>query len=295
MKTSSYSYFRCDFTDFNPVQAACAHVFAADYNIVVSTPTASGKTTIAECVFGHVLHNGGSVVYASPMKALLHEKYQRWIDRPEFAPHTPTLLTGDDSATEDMLTSSSMVLSTLESLYLQVIRNALWLQRVGCLVVDEAHIIGDPERGALLEALLMRFTRLNPVARLLLLSGTLYNALQVATWVKALNRKPTNLVRSDWQPVKTEKTILDVTPKTMQAEVLRLVVEVYPHDQTLVFVHSKKTGKELTKYLTANGVKTAFYRADLSRKQRDSFGEAFRQQQLPVLVTTSSLAMGVNL
>jgi helicase len=48
-------------------------------NIVLASPTASGKTLIAElCAMKHVLENGGKVIYLSPLRALASEKFEEF-------------------------------------------------------------------------------------------------------------------------------------------------------------------------------------------------------------------------
>ena len=48
-------------------------------NLVLASPTASGKTLIAElCGISHILHNQGKVLYLSPLRALANEKYEEF-------------------------------------------------------------------------------------------------------------------------------------------------------------------------------------------------------------------------
>jgi helicase len=61
-----------------------------------------------------------------------------------------------------------------------------WLNKTSCLVIDEAHLIGQKGRGDAIEASLMRFTEKNKNARLILLSATMENEVVVAKWIKKL-------------------------------------------------------------------------------------------------------------
>src|ERR1022692_906372 len=68
------------------------------------------------------------------------------------------------------------------------------LAGVGSLVVDEIHMLGDPPRGPVLEALLARVRDGGTPARIVGLSATIANAEQIAEWLRA------RLLRSTWRP-----------------------------------------------------------------------------------------------
>ncbi len=91
--TSSYPYFEAEYNYFNPVQESCYPYFTEDSNLVVSSTMASGKTLIAECIFGYELSKENTVVcYVSPLKALTNEKCEAWKNVEEFSKHNIALL-----------------------------------------------------------------------------------------------------------------------------------------------------------------------------------------------------------
>jgi len=63
-----------------PPQEDCLNAGVLDgNNIVLASPTASGKTLIAElCALKHVLDNNGKVIYLSPLRALASEKFEEF-------------------------------------------------------------------------------------------------------------------------------------------------------------------------------------------------------------------------
>src|SRR5260370_34220085 len=65
---------------------------------------------------------------------------------------------------------------------------------VGCVVVDEIHLLGDPTRGPVLEALLARARGTDSPLHIVGLSATVANAAQIAEWLGA------RLVRIGWRP-----------------------------------------------------------------------------------------------
>jgi hypothetical protein len=77
-----------------------------------------------------------------------------------------------------------------------------FLKKIGTLVIDEFHTIGVKNRGDHLEVGLMKFTQINPTARIVLLSATMPNVEQLAEWVSySLNQKQTFVLRSEYRPV----------------------------------------------------------------------------------------------
>src|SRR5216683_6138839 len=89
--------------------------------------------------------------------------------------------------------SSDVCSSDLESICRTVsMRQAL--ADVGCLVVDEIHLLGDPTRGPVLEALLARVRGTDSPLHIVGLSATVANAAQIAEWLGA------RLVRIGWRP-----------------------------------------------------------------------------------------------
>ena len=73
----NYPYCAFDFTNWNPVQEKCYSYFTQDCNLVVSASVASGKTVIAEAIFGYELaqNSNSKIAYVCPLKALGNEKY----------------------------------------------------------------------------------------------------------------------------------------------------------------------------------------------------------------------------
>jgi superfamily II helicase len=68
-------------------------------------------------------------------------------------------------------------------------------------------------------------------------------------------------------------------------------------DKILIFVHSKRIGRNVTEALLKRKIRAAFYHAGLKPDERKFLEAQFKNQicDLNVLVTTSALAMGVNL
>ncbi|MBP5459500.1 MAG: DEAD/DEAH box helicase [Clostridia bacterium] len=292
-----YEYCHFPFDEWNRMQERCVPWFTEDRNIVVSASMASGKTAVAEAVMGYELHNGpGKCVYVSPLRSLGAERHAAWKEHVTFSDCLPLLMDGEHHHEPSEYSASRLIVSTIESMDMACRSREGWVGSVAVLVADEAHFLADPRRGHSLEALLMRFSSMVPSARLILLSGTLSNAREIASWVKSLNGKPTSFIQSSWRPTELFKRVeeADGFGRTLEKAVCE--IKAGEGGKTLVFVHSKKLGEELCKRLKKAGVRCAFFTSDMDEAARSSSLALFKASMsgLDVLVSTSSLAMGVN-
>ncbi len=302
------------FTHFNPLQSAVFPLAGNGRNIVVSANTSAGKTIAAELVVDDTLARGFKVIYLSPFKALTEERYADW--RLRYANRRLVIMTGDYELTASLqqsLREADIVLMTSEMLdsrtrKFESERNE-WMAAVGLLVVDEAHILSTP-RGDKVETGLMRFTRVCPQARLMLLSATVSNREEIGAWLTSLNGKPTDVVHKDWRPVKLEFTYVEhrvyrtyegkLNYHRTENEKIELAIEQVlrkPTEKFLVFVHAKTTGSRLLSELKKRGVKVLYHNGDLDLEERAAIERSFKDRAngTRVLVSTGTTAWGVNL
>lgn len=300
MKTSVFPWYSPPFDEYNVAQAAAVPFLDKDVNMVVSFATAVGKTVLAECAFAYHLANDPDcrVAYICPFRSLAAEKYREWKDGP-LGRHGVVLGTGDTDAGLEEFMTSRLALVTNESFdsKTRLERWSKWLGSLSCAVFDEAHLMSTRGRGGALEASMMRLSAKRPEARLILLSATMSNAMDVARWVKSLNGKPTKCVTSSWKPsiIVTEVEEADGTEAKIERAV-SLAVEASDR-KVVVFVHSKVTGAEIARRLRRKGVRSAFHNASLAPSRRRRIEEMFndRESGMNVLVSTSTLGAGVNI
>lgn len=315
-----FMQFQCEW--LNPLQTAFVPEVQKDNNVVVSGATSSGKTTIAEMVIAHTLGDfrrtcpTAKAAYISPLKALASEKEQDWTSAKHwFYQYNVSILTGDYILTDERkaeLAASDIICMSSEMLGSRIRRNKTeknqWLNDIKVLVVDEAHLLTTEARGANLEVAIMKFTKVNPSCRVIFLSATMPNVDQLGEWLTKLNGKPSTVVRSDYRPVKLDWN-WEVFPnssrnwdykKNEAAKVAKVfeILQRYPDDKFIVFVHAKKIGRDILELLKHRGITAQFHNADLSKEKRQEVEASFRSrdpQSLRVLVSTSTLAMGLNL
>ena len=301
MKVTAFPFYTPPFPEYNVAQAAAIPFLDKDVNIVVSFSTAAGKTVLAECCFAYHLQTNSEcrVAYVCPFRSLAAEKYKEWMEEFQLSRFGLVLGTGDSSAGIKEHEAARLVLATLESFDAKT-RSPHWrdfMSSMACVVYDEAHLLGDKGRGGALESAMMRFSSINPSARMVLLSATMGNSMEVARWVKSLNGKPTKNVTSNWKPTEVRTQFVVAEGYNEKVEEAVKIASNSVGKKTIVFVHSKVTGADILKRLRSMGVRSAFHNASVTvgkrKKIEDAFGDS--SSGLDVLVSTSTLGAGVNL
>lgn len=314
IETKDYEYHTYKFSHFNPVQSQVLPHAEDDCNAVIGANTSAGKTIAAELFIDPVLAAGKRVIYLSPLKSLTQEKYIDWEER--YPDAEICIMTGDYVLNNDMkdrLNKAKIVAMTSEMMdsrtrNMKSERN-YWLLDVGLIIVDESHILAT-DRGHPVETGLMRFSKLNPSAKILLLSATMPNCQELADWLTILNGKPSLVLFNTWRPVVLQKQFYEYPVFVhsngypdywaQQGAKRKLAVKIAmskPDEKFLIFVWDKGTGRELVKMLAEEGETALFHNADLEFEERKTVEDSFRRREggLRVMVSTSTTAWGVNL
>ncbi|MDP3765428.1 MAG: DEAD/DEAH box helicase [Nanoarchaeota archaeon] len=170
-------------------------------NLLVCTPTASGKTLIAElAALKAIIEGKGKTVYIVPLKALAYEKYKDFKRRYDKIAKI-ALSIGDIDSADSYIADYDLIVTTSEKLDSLIRHHAPWLSGIATVVVDEIHLLNDAERGPTLEILLTILKQLLKNVQIIALSATIGNAEELAEWLNA------DLVVDDWRPVKLHKGI----------------------------------------------------------------------------------------
>ncbi|MEJ3745775.1 DUF3516 domain-containing protein [Actinomycetes bacterium KLBMP 9797] len=159
-------------------------------NVILSTPTGSGKSLVATGAHFAALASGRTTFYTAPIKALVSEKFFALCDA--FGAENVGMLTGDASVNED----APIICCTAEILANIALREGADAD-VGLVVMDEFHFYAEPDRGWAWQVPLLELSR----AQFVLMSATLGD---VAFFEKDLTRRtgrPTAVVRSVERPV----------------------------------------------------------------------------------------------
>jgi helicase len=170
-------------------------------NLLVCTPTASGKTFVAEMAFVNSISKGiGKAIYIVPLKALASEKYKEFKQRYGHKLRI-ALSIGDIDSSEDYLIDYDLIICTAEKLDSLIRHHCPWLPYVKVVIVDEIHLINDPGRGPTLEILITIIKQVLKNVQIIGLSATIGNPQQLAEWLEA------KLIEDDWRPVRLRKGV----------------------------------------------------------------------------------------
>jgi helicase len=172
--------------------------------LVVQMPTSAGKTLIAEfaIVQALALNPEAAVAYVVPTRALVNQITLRL--RVDLAPLELNVEAAvpvfELDPVEDTLLRGERIhvlVTTPEKLDLLLRQGHPSVKDLALTVADEAHNLGDGDRGARLELMLGTVKRERPAARFLLLSPFIPNAADLAAW---LGDDPEATVAVDWKP-----------------------------------------------------------------------------------------------
>jgi superfamily II RNA helicase len=160
-----------------------------DQDVLVSAPTGSGKTWIAQEAIRADIAGSGQTWYTTPLKALSNQKFRHF--QRLFGESHVGLLTGE----RRINARARIVVGTTE-----ILRNVLYGSSagIGLIVLDEAHYLGDVERGTAWEEVLMLA---GPATRLLLLSASIPNADELAGWLAEVRGHAPRIVLETQRPV----------------------------------------------------------------------------------------------
>lgn len=191
-------------TKLNPAQIKSVEQGLLDKkSLLICTPTGSGKTAIATFAITKNLsrNQGSKAIYLVPLKALANEKYRDYKELFKDTGFKVTISTGDLDSTDDWLDNYNLLILTVEKMDSLLRHGINWVSSISTVIVDEIHLLNDPERGPTLEILLTILKQLLKNAQILGLSATIGNAAELADWLDA------ELVVDDWRPVKLHKGI----------------------------------------------------------------------------------------
>jgi helicase len=171
-------------------------------NLLVCTPTASGKTLVAElAMLNTILHHPGKkAVYIVPLKALASEKFRQF--KAKYSNLIKIALSiGDIDSSDPYLSNYDIIICTSEKFDSLIRHHAHWLSSISVVVVDEVHLLNDPGRGPTLEILITMLREILKGLQIIALSATIGNPKELAEWLNA------ELVIDDWRPVKLQKGV----------------------------------------------------------------------------------------
>jgi superfamily II RNA helicase len=293
-----------------PAQEAAILELYEEKNVILNTPTGSGKSLVATALHFKALAQGKRSVYTCPIKALVNEKWMALCR--DFGPENVGMSTGDATVNRD----APILCCTAEILANIALREGE-RANIHDVVMDEFHYYADRERGVAWQAPLLTL----PQTRFLLMSATLGDTTFFEEELTRLNRRPTATVQSTDRPVPLEfsyaETALAQTLETLAAEGKTPVYVVHftqleaaesAQDFTSINVCTKEEkaaiasalegykfnspyGPEIKKWLR-HGI--GLHHAGLLPKYRILIEQLAQKGLLKIICGTDTLGVGIN-
>lgn len=290
--------------ELREVQSLSIDAYLTGANLVILAPTAGGKTESAFFpVISQMLEEswtGISILYVSPIKALLNNQEQRLDKYMKLVGRQAALWHGDTPQSERKRIISEQpdcLLTTPESLEVLLVSQSVdhhrFFANVRVVVIDELHAFAADDRGW---HLLSVFSRIGKIAKRDLqrigLSATVGNPKEMLKWLSSGSERPQEVVWPKGNDTTQPDVQLDFVGSLANAA--KVISLLHRGEKRLVFCDSRSRVEQLSVLLRQHGVDTFVSHSSLGIDQRRQAEEAFAQRQNCVIVATSSLELGLD-
>lgn len=302
-------------------------ILKAEGNVIIATPTNSGKSLISYLLLFDEALKGNRVVLVEPLRALAHEKYE---ELQRIAEHVKVkckkrvkvkITTGDYRLTDEFMNTKPesagdqdadglIIVATPERLdaISRARENIDWFSGISLVCIDEAHLIGDVHRGATLELLIAFLKTIPTKPRVILMSATIANVRELAEWLAPcieVNNVPRYPTLEKWvycldEEEDSSEIVVNEIVNILQAPENSVVVFVYQTAAAEKLAHTvaqRISGKKITSRDLSGVMETgvAWFHAKLSTATKESVIRSMTSCKIRVAISTTALSMGVNL
>ena len=195
-----------------------------NYSVIVSAPTGSGKTLIADYIISRDIKKGIKVIYTAPIKALSNQKYKDFCK--DYGEENIGLLTGDTVKNPD---AAILIMTT------EIYRNMLMsddeiIKNISYVIFDEIHFISDIERGYVWEESII-FSKQS--TRFLCLSATIPNAREFADWISVIKNHKVQVIEHTERPVPLQTSFYDFELGISSLNEIKELAEIPDYDNIM--------------------------------------------------------------
>ncbi|MBN2567735.1 DEAD/DEAH box helicase [Candidatus Woesearchaeota archaeon] len=259
-------------------QEEAIHAVERGDSVLVSAPTGSGKTLIADYIIDKYLQEGKRVIYTAPIKALSNQKFRDF--REQYGDAAIGLITGDIVENP----KAQVIIMTTEVYRNMAIIKDKVLDDVAYCIMDEIHYISDFERGHIWEeSIIFSHDRI----RFLFLSATIPNAEEFAAWVQKTKGHTVSIVHHTHRPVPLVRRFYDAELgiTTLQAIAERKKLDGYPDHRSLRGRHGRHRRQRIPAPDTMTLIRDLSRRGKLpciyfvfSRQKTQAFAEELKRK-----------------
>jgi ATP-dependent Lhr-like helicase len=305
-------WFERTFDAPTPAQERGWPAIASGKHTLIQAPTGSGKTLAAFLwALDQAIPGAGTqVLYVSPLKALNYD-VERNLRGPLAGIGSQLAVavrTGDTPAKERaamLKHPPDILITTPESLFLMLTSRAReTLAEVRFVIVDEVHAVAGSKRGAHLALSLERLDRLTvEPAQRIGLSATQRPMEEIGRFVSG--DRPIELVDAGRAKQLDVRVVVPLDDMREPGEGSSIWPSIYPallelveeHRSTILFVNNRRLAERLALRLNelAEREIARAHHGSLAREQRIEVEELLKKGEIPVLVATSSLELGIDM
>lgn len=260
----------------NPLQSAFMDLYNPSRHTILTASTNTGKTAlVVYLAIRPFLQKGQRVVLIAPTRALVNQIYKDVVS--VFGARVAGIYTGDEKTTDDKF----VIVATPEGTISAIRKHEDWALSPSLVVIDEVHYLWDQNRGGAVDFLISFY---RDKARLLGISATIPEIKRLKKFLKA--------VVFEYRPKKEHVSMEYIlTPDNPEKRIQKLedILSGINDQSIIIFVPTKELGQIVSKKFSI-----PFHSADLSKEERELIENDFREGKIKRLVSTSTLAVGVN-
>ena len=261
---------------YPPQELALSKGLLENRNLLITTPTASGKTLIAVIAAIKPIEKGLKVVYLTPLRAIATEKYHylqvlQNIDIIDKRIRI-RIATSDYDSSGMEVSNADVIILTNEKMDSVIRHGAEWIADVGLFVTDEVHLLGDKERGPTLEMILTKIRKMYPQSQILALSATVANSEIIAKWLGC------ELIQSNWRPTKLVEGVYEhgtvnmndgsqfkIETSAISSSAIDIAIDSLDNGgQAIIFAETRKRASSLA----VKGAEGVYKRLDKANKSK---------------------------
>ncbi len=200
----------------DPFQEQAISAIENNFSVVVSAPTGSGKTLIADFIIEKHRNDPQRIIYTAPIKALSNQKYKDFSR--EYGEESVGLMTGDIVINPE----AKVVIMTTEIYRNMAVSKDPGLHNIAYVIFDEIHYINDIERGYVWEESVIYS---DEKVRFLCLSATIPNAEEFSRWIQSIKHHTVKTVLEQKRNVPLRHLFYDYETGIASLEKIREAVE----------------------------------------------------------------------
>jgi len=290
--------------ELTSVQETTIPEIIAGKNAIVLAPTAGGKTEAAFFPILHMIHEesitGTSVIYVSPIKALLNNQEERLKMLSSFIYGEVFKWHGDVSTYEKIKSFKNppnILMITPESLEVILMNKKIdkeeFFKNIRFVVIDEIHSFADGERGVHLMAVIERIQKYSKhdIQRIGL-SATVGNPEIIGEWMQGSSKREQIVVDP---PKANKQKMIEIKVTTKEEDFGSEVYKRIQGKKALFFSNSRSAAEMIKKQIENTNIDTYVHHSSIDKRFREIAEERFKLDGNTCIIATSTLELGIDI